>query len=317
MFVLRTGDMSRGDVRQPLAATGWLVEGFVARVPDSDPDLSATATVSSDRSVSVNWSPTAGSFGGSFIVNKSPQTDATGELPDNSSTIEFDLLSAGTTSYKTSPLQGLAITQPTTVYAQVQLIDPFGDGSCTQGSFGADCDSQVIPLVVQPHPQVSATANVNSDRSVSVSWNIPAGSYGGTLIINPTSLTDVTGELPFDAVGDQTIDFNLLNTGMTSYKTLPLDMTITQPTTLYLQVQLDNPFADGSCSQGDLYTDCDSQVVPLAIQPICTKALTKAAYYTKKLVRRGHYVRRHGHRVWVKPVYKRVRHPAVYHTQCR
>ena len=206
----------------------------------ADPRISATATVNSDRSVSVSWSPAAGEFGGAFIINTSPQTDATGELPYNDSTIEFDSLNAGATSYKTSPLQGLAITQPTTVYAQVQLIDPFGDGSCTQGT-GADCDSQVIPLIIQPHPQVSATATVNSDRSVSVSWNVPAGSNGGALIINTTSLTDVTGELPFDAVGDPTIDYNLLNTGMTSYKTLPLDMTITQPTTVYLQVQLDRP----------------------------------------------------------------------------
>ena len=57
--------------------------------------------------------PTA-AFGGVFIINTSPETDATGELPFNNSTIEFDLLSDGTTSYRTSPLQGLAITQPTT-----------------------------------------------------------------------------------------------------------------------------------------------------------------------------------------------------------
>src|SRR5262249_23182475 len=77
----------------------------------ADPRISAAATANSDRSISVSWSPAAGAFGGAFIINTSPQTDATGELPDNNSTIEFDLLNTGTTSYKTLPLQGLAITR--------------------------------------------------------------------------------------------------------------------------------------------------------------------------------------------------------------
>src|SRR6266566_1394514 len=90
-------------------------------------------------------------------------------------------------------------------------------------------------------PRISATAVVNSDRSVSVSWNVPAGPYGGAFIINPLATTDFTGELPFDSVGDQTIEYDLLQTGWTNYKTLPLDMTITQPTTVYAQVQLIDP----------------------------------------------------------------------------
>lgn len=300
----------------------------------ADPRISATATVNSDRSISVNWSPTAGTFGGDFIVNRSPQTDSTGELPDNSSTIDFDLLNSGTTSFKTSPLQGLAITQPTTVYAQVQLIDPFDDGSCSQGS-GADCDSPVIPLVIQPHPQISAHATVNSDRSVSVSWNVPAGQFEGEFIIDTTSLQDATGELPFDAVGDPTIEFDLLDSGWTTYRTLPLDMTITKPTTVYAQVQLDDPFGDSSCSQGDVFTDCDSQVIPLTIQPICTKTLKTPGHYAKRLVKRAHwllhhgkrvkwsrryrrpqYAKRHGH-VWVKARYKKVWVPPVYETDCQ
>jgi hypothetical protein len=268
-----------------------------------------------------------------LIINKSPQTDSTGELPDNSSTIDFDLLNTGATSFKTSPLQDLAITQPTTVYAQVQLIDPFGDGSCSQGT-GADCDSPVIPLVIQPHPPISATATVNSDRSVSVSWNVPAGESQGVFVINTTSLKDATGELPFDAVGDPTIEDDLLNTGWTSYKTLPLDMTITQPTTVYAQVQLDDPYGDGSCSQGDLFTNCDSQVIPLTIQPICTKTVVTPGHYAKKLAKRAHwllhhgkrvkwskryqrpqYVKRHGY-VWVKATYRRVWVPPVYTNDC-
>jgi hypothetical protein len=56
------------------------------------------------------------------------------------------------------------------------------------------------------------------------------------------------------------------------------------------------------------------------------------AHYTKKLVKRGHwlrrnghYVRRHGHRVWVRAKYEWILHPAltkqvwvlpVYSTQC-
>lgn len=178
----------------------------------ADPRISAAASVNPDRSVSVSWNPSAGEFGGALIINTSPQTDATGELPYNESTIEFDSLNADTTSYQTSPLQGLAITQPTTVYAQVQLIDPFGDGSCSQGT-GADCDSPVVPLIIQPHPQVSASASVNSDRSVSISWNVPAGSAGGALIVNPNSTTDFTGELPFDSAGDETIDYDLIQPG--------------------------------------------------------------------------------------------------------
>ena len=171
--------------------------------------------------------------------------------------------------------------------------------------------------------RITATATANTDRSVSVSWNVPAGSFGGDLITNTTSLTDVTGAFPFNAVGDPTIDFNLLNTGMTSYKTLPLNMTITQPTTVYLQVQLIDPFGDGSCSQGDFYVECDSPVVPLTIQPICTQVLVRAGYYTKKLVKRGHWLRSHGHyvlrhgdRVWIKAKYKKIWHPPVYETQC-
>ena len=183
--------------------------------------------------------------------------------------------------------------------------------------------------------RISATATVNADRSVSVSWNVPEGANGGAFIVNTTSTTDFTGELPFDSVGDPTIEFDLLQSGWTNYKTLPLDMTITQPTTVYAQVQLIDPFGDGSCTQGDFGVDCDSQVIPLTIQPICAQVQNEAGYYktvvvtpahyTKKLVKRGHYVKRHGHRVWVKAKYVKVHHPAVtkqvwvppvYETQC-
>jgi hypothetical protein len=203
-------------------------------------------------------------------------------------------------------------------------------------------------------PRISATAAANSDRSISVNWNVPASSYGGAFIVNTTSATDFTGELPFDSVGDPTIDYNLIQSGWTSYKTLPLDMTITQATTVYVQVQLIDPFNDGSCAQGDFGVDCDSQVIPLTIQPICTQVQTAAGYYTtvvvtpayyaKQLVRRAHWLLHHGHRVkwskryhraqyvkrhgyvWVKATYKQVYHPEVtkqvwvppvYSTQCR
>jgi hypothetical protein len=171
--------------------------------------------------------------------------------------------------------------------------------------------------------RISATAVANSDRSVSVTWNVPAGEFRGAFVINTTSLADATGELPFNAVGDPTIDYNLLDTGWTTYKTLPLDMTITQPTTVYAQVQLIDPFGDHTCGQGDVLDDCDSQVIPLTIEPICAKVLQTPAYTTTKLVkaghwlrRNGHYVKKHGHRVWVKPKYVRVTHQAVYQNQC-
>jgi hypothetical protein len=201
-------------------------------------------------------------------------------------------------------------------------------------------------------PRISATATVNSDRMVTFNWNVPAGSYGGAVIVNPTATTDSTGALPY-AFGT-TIDFHTVGAGTTTYFSgVPLDMTITQPTTVYVQVQLIDPFGDGSCTQGDFQTDCDSQVIPLTIQPICTQVLVTAgyyktvvvtqAYYTKKLAKRAHWLLRNRHKVkwgtryhrpkyikrrgyvWVKARYTRVFHPQVtqqvwvppvYDTQC-
>jgi hypothetical protein len=183
-------------------------------------------------------------------------------------------------------------------------------------------------------PRISATATANPDRSISVNWNIPASTYGGAFIVNTTSTTDFTGELPFDYVGDPTIDFDLIQSGWTTYKTLPLNMTITQPTTVYAQVQLIDPFNDGSCTQGDFGADCDSQVIPLTIQPICSQTVVTPGHYTKKLLKRAHWLRRHGKRVkwskryhrpqyakrhgyvWVKATYKQVWVTPVYETQC-
>ncbi len=183
-------------------------------------------------------------------------------------------------------------------------------------------------------PRIAATAVVNPDRTVSVTWNVPAGSFGGAFIINPLATTDFTGELPFDSVGDTTIEYDLLQAGWTTYKTLPLHMTITQPTTVYAQVQLINPFGDGSCTQGPFGSDCDSVVIPLTVQPICETTVVTPAYYTRVLVKRGHYLERNGHRVkwtrryhkpkyrrrsgwvWVNPVYKRLYHPAVTQQTC-
>lgn len=181
-------------------------------------------------------------------------------------------------------------------------------------------------------PRISATATVDANRMVTWTWNVPAGSYGGSVIINPTAQTDSTGALPFSGT---TIDFHTVGAGTTTYYSgVPLDMTITAPTIVYAQVQLIDPFGDGSCTQGDFQTDCDSQVIPLTIQPICTTTIVTPAYYSKKLVKRAHYLRRNGHyvkwtkryhrpkyakkhgRVWVNAVYKRVYHPAVTQQSC-
>jgi hypothetical protein len=169
------------------------------------------------------------------------------------------------------------------------------------------------------------SATVEADRRVSISWNIPVGSWGGVLVVNPTSTTDSTGEMPF-ALG-VTIDYDLLATGRTHYRTrLPLKMNIQRPVTVYAQVQLIDPYDNGTggCQQGVAYlVDCDSQVVGLTINPICTPVLIKGGDYSRKLVRRGHwlrrngrYVQRHGHRVRVRAVYRRVYHPPVYQTEC-
>ena len=187
-------------------------------------------------------------------------------------------------------------------------------------------------------PRISATATVDANRMVTWTWNVPAGSYGGAVIINPTATTDSTGALPYSF--GTTIDFHTVGAGTTTYYSgVPLYMTITQPTTVYAQVQLIDPFNDGSCTQGDFQTDCDSAVIPITIQPICTTVtvtagyyktvVVTAAYYSKVLVKRAHYLLRNGHRVkwssryrrpgfvkrrgfvWVKAKYKSVYHPAV------
>jgi hypothetical protein len=207
--------------------------------------------------------------------------------------------------------------------------------------------------VAKADPRISATAAVNGDRSVSFSWNVPAGSFGGSFIVNPTPLTDATGELPFDAVGDTTIEYNLLPTGSTSWQTLPLVMDIQSPTTIYAQVTLIDPFGDGSCGQGSFFTNCDSAVIPLTVQPICAQVLVTAGYYKTvtvtaghfktELVRRGHWLLRNGHhvtwsaryrrpaymkklghvwvrpkygQVWVPPVTQQVWVPPVYQSVC-
>lgn len=210
--------------------------------------------------------------------------------------------------------------------------------------------------VAKADPRISATAVVNSDRTVTFTWNVPSSlQWGGAVIVNPTSQTDGTGALPFDGFGEDTLAYKLTGYGTTSVQTIyPLDMNITQPTTVYGQVQLIDPFGDGSCTQGDFFTECDSQVIPITVQPICTQVVVTpgyyktvvvtAAYYSKKLVARAHYLIRHGHKVkwtrkyhrpkyskkhgwvWVNAVYKQVYHPEVdkqvwvppvYSTQCQ
>lgn len=174
-------------------------------------------------------------------------------------------------------------------------------------------------------PVLIVSATVHADRRVSVSWNMPVGSWGGVLVINPTSTTDSTGEMPF--VLGATIDYDLLAKGSTTYTTrLPLKMSVQQPVTVYAQVQLIDPYDNGTggCHQGVQYVvDCDSQVIALTITPICGPVLKRAGYYSERLVRRGHWlkrhghcVRRHGHRVWVKAAYRRLYHPPVHQTQC-
>jgi|GEM_PF-6815863 hypothetical protein len=166
------------------------------------------------------------------------------------------------------------------------------------------------------------SATVNSDRSLSISWNTPVAIYGGSVEVNSTPTTDNTAGLPY---GADTIDNEALRAGLTSYTTLRLRMTITSPTTIYVQVQLNTLLGVGNstCDQGLNLVDCDSQVVALTVQPICSQVKTAAGYYKKVLVRQGHwlrlnghYVTRHGHRVWVKAKYKQVWVPPGYHTEC-
>ena len=174
-------------------------------------------------------------------------------------------------------------------------------------------------------PVQVTSATVHADRKVSISWNIPVGTWGGVFVVNRTPTTDSTGEMPF--VLGSTIEYDVLGKGWTNYKTrLPLKMTVQQPVTVYGQVQLIDPYDNGTggCQQGvDYMVDCDSQIVALTITPICSPVLIKAGYYSRKRVRsghwlkrNGHYVRRHTHRVWVKATFRRIYHAPVHQTQC-
>jgi len=159
------------------------------------------------------------------------------------------------------------------------------------------------------------SATVNSDRSVSISWNTPVAIFGGSVVVNSTPTTDSTGELPY---GADTIYTEVLNAGWTSATTVPLHMTITRPTTIYVQVTLNSVLGVGNstCDQGLNLVNCDSQVVALTVQPICAQVKTAAGYHKKVLVRRGQWLRLNGHRVWVKAKYKQVSVPPSYHTEC-
>ncbi len=50
--------------------------------------------------------------------------------------------------------------------------------------------------------------------------------------------------------------------------------------------------------------------------PICQQVVVKAGHYVKKLVRRAHWEKRNGHRVWVKAKYAKVWVKPVYQTAC-
>ena len=170
---------------------------------------------------------------------------------------------------------------------------------------------------------VLATATVNADRSISVAWNLSSNTSGDVVTISTSNATDSTGEMTWNP--DTNLSYSdIPGAGQTSYTTKPLDMTITQPTTIYLQVWLVMPYWDGSnwegCGQGNqgrlVNSDCDSQVVALTIQPICTQTLVTAGHYVKKLVKRAHFIKRNGRRIRVEAQYRKVSVPAVYSTTC-
>ena len=167
----------------------------------------------------------------------------------------------------------------------------------------------------QSSPVQILSATVNADRSVSLTWNVPAGPWGGVVIVNPTSTTDASGEMQWQP--GSTVSFATLASGAATYTTEVFSGPITEPVTLYAQVQLTDPLGNGGCGQGAIGgVNCDSQVVAMTLNPICAQVLAAPAYDTKVLARRGHWVKRKGRRVWVKPVYRRVHHPATYTTQC-
>jgi hypothetical protein len=170
---------------------------------------------------------------------------------------------------------------------------------------------------------VIATATVNADRSISVTWNLSSNTSGDVVTVSSSDATDSTGEMTWNP--DTNLSYSdIPGAGQTSYTTKPLDMTITQPTTIYLQVWLVMPYWDGSnwygCGQGSqgalVDSDCDSQVVALTVQPICTQTLVTAGHYVEKLVKRAHVIKRNGRRIRVKATYRKVWVPPVYSTSC-
>lgn len=189
---------------------------------------------------------------------------------------------------------------------------------------------------------VLATATVNADRSISVAWNLSSNASGDVVTVSTSNATDSTGEMAWDPGTNLSYSDNL-GAGQTSYTTTPLDMTITQPTTIYLQVWLVMPYWDGwnwsGCGQGNqgvlVDSDCDSQVLALTVQPICAQTVVTAGYYNtvtvtvghyvKKLVKQAHFTKRNGRRirvkatyrkVWVPPVTQQQWVPPVYSTTC-
>jgi hypothetical protein len=80
-------------------------------------------------------------------------------------------------------------------------------------------------------------------------------------------------------------------------------------------------------SDADGFNACTwatSCAAPTASAPVCQKVLVKKGHSSRKLVRRGHWlkrdgkvVRRHGRRIWVKAKYRRVYHKPVFKTTCQ
>jgi hypothetical protein len=149
---------------------------------------------------------------------------------------------------------------------------------------------------------------VSPDRHVTVDWTGPPnGIEFGALQIATKPDTGTDG----DFFSENRVVFDLLTKGQQHY--VGSDA-LRAPGTYYVRVTgwWDGYSPDDYVNYGVVY----SQVSAFDAAPICQRVLVTPGHYVKKLVRKGHWVKRNGKRVWVKPVYRKVWVAPVYRNDC-
>ena len=153
------------------------------------------------------------------------------------------------------------------------------------------------------------SVSVSPDRHVTVDWTGPPanGIEWGSVEIATKPDAGTDGRFFRENV--------ILNDSLTDHQQHWVGSeALTAPGTYYVRV---SGWWDGySSSDYENYGTVYSQVVPFTVNPTCTQVVVSAGHYVKKLVRKGHSVKRNGNSVWVKPVYKKVWIAPVYKQEC-